>query len=476
MKDDQFYQFYNCIEGGLHSGSQQGRAVDPSTTKELWDVPLATPDDLEKAVKSATNAFPSWSSTKWEERASLLRKAYDVLASKREQMAILLKLETGKPLRFARLEVEHSLGWLNYHANLGPISPRILQDDEEFQLAIHRVPVGVVAAICPWNYPLVLAMGKICASLSTGNCVIVKPSPFTPYSVVKFVELVQGLFPPGVIQALNGDDRLGPWMCQHTGIQKISFTGSIKTGKAIMAAAAPTLKRLTLELGGNGASIICPDVDISKTAVQVAIGSFTNSGQYCLASKRLYVHESIYDTFLKDFVNEVKSWNTDEKENGDSMSLGPVQNAMQYEIVRGFIRDCRDKGYHFALGGDTGTQSSFMLKPTVVDNPPDDSAIVKEEPFGPIVPVMKWKTEEEVIRRVNNTNTGLGGAVWSSDVRKAFTLAERVQAGAVWINGFERPLPHAHLAGHKESGLGGEWGEEGLFSYTEPKTFHWYKK
>ncbi|KIW36783.1 uncharacterized protein PV06_11069 [Exophiala oligosperma] len=178
------------------------------------------------------------------------------------------------------------------------------------------------------------------------------------YSALKFVELVQDLFPPGVIQALTGDDRLGPQMCQHAGIQKISFTGSIKTGKAIMTAAAPTLKRLTLELGGNGASIICPDVDISKTAVQVAIGSFTNSGQYCLASERI----------------------ADENKDGNGISLGPVQNAMQYGIVRGFIQDCRDKGYNFALGSDTGSESSFMLKPTVVDNPPDDSIIVKEEP------------------------------------------------------------------------------------------------
>lgn len=273
----------------------------------------------------------------------------------------------------------------NVIASQEPLEDRVIQDDDELLLTLHQRPVGVVVAICPWNYPLVLAMGKIAAALITGNCVIVKPSPFTPYSILKFVELTRDIFPPGVLQALNGDDTLGPALCSHRGIDKISFTGSIATGKKIAETAAKTLTPVTLELGGNSASIICPDVDPAVVAPQVAVGSFLNSGQLCVASKRVYVHEDIYDEFLKAMVESVKQWKVGPTSGLEAgIMLGPIQNEMQYNIVRRFFHDASQNGYTFALGShqQEGSADSFLIKPAIIDNPPDDALVVTGEAFG----------------------------------------------------------------------------------------------
>lgn len=224
-------------------------------------------------------------------------------------------------------------------------------------------------------------MGKLSSALLSGNTIIVKPSPFTPYTILKFAEMVQKFLPPGVLQALNGDDRMGPMITEHPGIDKISFTGSIATGKRVLMAAAKTLKRVTLELGGNSACIICPDVDVAKVAPLVALGAFFNSGQLCVASKRLFVHEDIYQEVLEEVTKVVKSWKVGGTAEEGCM-LGPVQNEMQYNIVKGFFEDCAVNGYEFALGGKVGNENGFVIQPAIINNPPIHSRIVQEEPFG----------------------------------------------------------------------------------------------
>ncbi|KAL1968254.1 hypothetical protein VTN77DRAFT_2089 [Rasamsonia byssochlamydoides] len=471
-----FFTFSNTINGEARDGPRVTQAVNPSNKQPLWKVPVASEADVDEAVAAATQAFTSWSSTSWSERAKLLSQAREALLAIKEEMASIIMQENGKPIQFARMEVDHSVGFLTYHSSHPEIQPKLVQDDEDLRLSIRYVPMGVVAAICPFNYPLVLAMGKIGAALLTGNCVIVKPSPLTPYSVLKFVEVVKSIFPRGVIQALNGDEKTGPLLCEHPGIQKISFTGSIATGKKIMAAASKTLKSITLELGGNDACIVCPDVDVSVVAPQVASGAFLNSGQYCLASKRIYVHEDIYDKFLQRMIDIVKEWKTSPSTADAGNMLGPIQNEMQYKIVKQFYEDCRRKGYKFALGSpDIMDDNNFVIQPAIIDNPPDGAKVVKEEAFGPIVPVLSWKDEDEVIRRVNDTNTGLGASVWSGDVDRATALGERIQSGTVYINKPPRPLPNGYLAGWKESGVGGEWGTEGLLAYCNTQTVHCYK-
>ncbi|KAJ3535741.1 hypothetical protein NM208_g7014 [Fusarium decemcellulare] len=476
----EFTTFANIIDGKSITGERVAHGIDPSTKKQLWDVPVASPQDIETAVLSARAAFKTWSKTSWAERQDALLTARDVILENKTKLATLLTKENGKPIEFAHMEVEHSTNFLQFNASLAsqePLEETILQDDDQLRLSIKEKPLGVVAAICPWNYPMVLAMGKIAAALITGNCVIVKPSPFTPYSILKVAELLKGTLPPGVLQALNGDDTLGPALCNHAGIDKISFTGSTATGKKIAATAAKTLKPVTLELGGNSASIICPDIDPAVVAPQVALGSFMNSGQLCVASKRVYVHEDIYDEFLKVMVETVKQWAvgpTSDLKPGTM--LGPIQNEMQYNIVTQFFEDTAKNGYKFALGAKPdGSDEGFIIKPSIIDNPPDDSLVVSGEAFGPIVPLMKWTDEDEVIRRANDTLTGLGGAVWSKDIDRARRLADRIEAGTIWINSFEKPLPQAHLAGYKESGLGGEWGRRGLLAYCKPQVIHQYK-
>jgi len=266
-------------------------------------------------------------------------------------------------------------------AKTNPLTEKVIQDDDELRLVLKYEPIGVVGAICPWNFPLVLSVVKICGSLLTGNTIIIKPSPFTPYSVLKFVEWVQPVLPSGVLQALNGDDKLGPWIVAHPGIPKISFTGSTATGKKIMQAGSKYLKKITLELGGNDASVVCPDVDIAKVAPQVALGAFFHSGQVCVASKRIYVHQDIYDEFLKALVSVVQSW----KVGGiseEGVMLGPIQNEMQYNIVKGYFEDSIKRGLKFALGGKIAPSDGYVIQPAIIDNPPDDSMVVTGEAFG----------------------------------------------------------------------------------------------
>lgn len=244
-----------------------------------------------------------------------------------------------------------------------------------------HTPIGVVGAICPWNFPLILSTAKIAASLLMGNCIIVKPSPFTPYSVLKFAEITMGIVPPGVFQTLNGGNELGAHMTLHPNIQKITFTGSTSTGKKIMESASKTLKSLTLELGGNDATIILPDVDLGSVVPQVATGCLFNAGQMCVATKRIYVHEDIFEAFMERFVAEVRKFSIDAPAEAPSV-FGPLQNELQYSVVSNIIEDCWLKGYKIVTGGGIPKRPGLFLEPTIVDRPPDDSRLVTEEQFG----------------------------------------------------------------------------------------------
>jgi acyl-CoA reductase-like NAD-dependent aldehyde dehydrogenase len=244
---------------------------------------------------------------------------------------------------------------------------------------VRYVPIGVVAAICPSIHSLLLAVAKMGAALITGNTVIVKPSPFTPYGTLKFVDLIKSIFPPGVVQALNGDETLGPALVEHADIQRISFTGATATGKKVMAAASKTLKRVTLGLSGNDACVICPDVDVSVVAPQVAVGAFLNSGQSCLATRRIYVHEDIYQDFMQHMIDVVKLWKASPSSPEAGNTLGPIQNETRYLVVKQVIEDMQRRGLKFALGNaEFDEDNHFVIRPVIIDNPHDSS----EEAFG----------------------------------------------------------------------------------------------
>ncbi|KAK5151343.1 hypothetical protein LTR04_006619, partial [Oleoguttula sp. CCFEE 6159] len=458
------------------------QGINPATGEKLWNVPIATQQDVDDAVQAAEKAFVSWSQTPMEKRKELLLKFLDLYMSYADEFTELLGKENGKPRMFANFEVAAAVPkWIKHHCQLELPEERV--EDEEKVIKTRYVPIGVVGAICPWNYPILLSIGKIIPAvltepiklIETGNTIIVKPSPYTPYTALKYIELAQEIFPPGVIQVLGGDDKLGPMLTAHPGVQKISFTGSIATGKKVAEACARMLKRCTLELGGNDASIILPDVDIAKTAPEVAMGAFMNSGQVCVATKRIYIHQDIYEPFVKAMVDFAKNVKVGEYTE-EGVLLGPVQNEMQYEKVKGFFEDSKKNGYKFAAGKpDVESGKGYFIQPTIIDDPPNDSRIIAEEPFGPIVPTQPWSDEEEVIARANNTNTGLGACVWGKDVAHAERIGMRLQAGSVWINSFEKPTAEAFFSGHKESGIGGEWGSHGLLAYCNAHVMHIYK-
>jgi acyl-CoA reductase-like NAD-dependent aldehyde dehydrogenase len=388
-----------------------------------------------------------------------MRKFIDLWAAHEKPFADLLCAETGKPRAYAASEVASVKRMFAHHVSLSLPEERL--EDESRVATTRFVPVGVVGAICPWNFPVTLSSGKIAPALLTGCTIIVKPSPFTPYTALKIVELAQEVFPPGVVQALAGGDDLGPMIVEHPGIAKISFTGSIATGKKIMAVCAKTLKRVTLELGGNDPCIVFPDVDVDKCVPEVTIGSFWNSAQVCVATKRVYIHESIYREFVDKmvaFARNLKVGASDEP----GVMLGPLQNEMQYEKVKTFFADSERNGYKFVLGEPAVAQSNgFFIQPAIIDNPPSDSKIVQEEPFGPILPVQPWTDLEEVIARANDTRTGLAASIWTKDIAKAEEVARRLEAGNVFVNSWTKPGPQVFFSGHKESGLGGEWGTTG---------------
>ncbi|KAF2157156.1 betaine aldehyde dehydrogenase 1 [Myriangium duriaei CBS 260.36] len=472
--DISYDTFHNIVDGKPRSADSFHQSINPVTGQKNWDVPIATQQDVDDAVKSANKAFVSWSQEPVERRKELLMKYAELWSQHEEELIDLLVTETGKPRQFAALEVKTVPFFFHHHNALNLPEERVEDDDKV--ITTRYVPLGVVAAICPWNFPLVLSMGKIVPALMTGNTIIVKPSPFTPYSSLKAVELAQQIFPPGVVQALGGDDRLGPIFTAHPDIHKISFTGSIATGKKIMAACANTLKRVTLELGGNDASIVFPDVDIKKTAPQLVLGAFQNSGQVCVATKRIYIHQDIYEPMLKAMAEFAKTLKIGGPKDGE-VQLGPIQNQMQYDRVKGFFEDVKKNNYKLAAGSyEVPEGKGFFITPTIVDNPPNGSRIVEEEPFGPIVPTQPWSDLEEVIARANNTNTGLGACVWSADVAQAEKVARRLMAGSVFVNSYEKPTPQAIFSGHRESGIGGEWGTTGLLAYCNAHAVHVYKQ
>ncbi|RMJ12485.1 hypothetical protein BHE90_002221 [Fusarium euwallaceae] len=466
----------NIVNGEFAATPETRHSIDPSTEQALPEVPVATEEQLDLAVKHARAAFNKWSKTTHAERSKLMLAFADGIEANRHELEKLQSMEQGKPLGLAGQEMDMTLTWLRAFATM-EVKDEIIEDTEERRITSTFPPLGVCGAIVPWNWPMLLGLGKVGPAIMTGNAVIMKPSPFTPYCDLKFGEIGMSIFPPGVFQVLSGDDNLGPWMTAHPGIDMISFTGSIATGKKIAASCSKTLKRVLLELGGNDAAIVCEDVDIEKCLPKITMLSFLNSGQICMLTKRVYVHEKIYDQFRDAMVeftkNHVKTGGAFE----EGVVVGPVQNSMQYELVKNMYSEIEKQGWNVALEGKIlETSKGYLIEPAIIDNPPEDSRIVVEEPFGPIVPLLKWSDEQDVIDRANALETGLGASVWSKDLDRAERMGRQLSAGSVWINSHFDVAPNVPYGGHKESGIGMEWGIEGFKHYTNSRSLWVWKK
>ncbi|RYO76615.1 hypothetical protein DL766_007939 [Monosporascus sp. MC13-8B] len=469
-----FTTFRNVINNELTNTATTRHTICPSTEEPLWDVPVSTQEDVDRAVSAAKAAFPRWSKLSQDERADYLNKFADAIEANKEELIKLLGQEVGKPPQAGSFELFLVMGLARETPKLRLKEEKVI-DDADRTAILRHVPLGVGVGIVPWNFPLTLGVGKLFPALLAGNTFIWKPSPYSPYSALKLAELGTKIFPPGVFQALSGDESLGPLLTAHPDVAKISFTGSIATGKQVMAACASTLKRVTLELGGNDAAIICNDVDIDAVVAKVTFLTFVHCGQICMTIKRIYVHESIYDEFLAAMVAVTKQFKTGDHTDPEAF-FGPIQNSMQYGKLQRFYSQIGKEGWKTALGGEPlpTEGKGFYMPPTIIDNPPEDSSIVVDEPFGPIVPVLRWTDEEDVIKRANATKLGLGASVWSKDVSRAQRMAEQLEAGSIWVNTHFELAPNVPFGGHKQSGLGMDWGELGLQGWCNPQAY-WVK-
>ncbi|WDK19239.1 aldehyde dehydrogenase [Colletotrichum graminicola] len=465
-------KFYNVIDGKLETTSKTRHNVNPSTLEANPEVPVSTPEDVDRAVQAGKKAQEAWAETPYEERQKAIAKFGEALEAHAEEFALMLTKEQGKPLQFALFEVSEAVKHFKGMSNL-PFHEEVVENDPDRRVITRYTPLGVAVGIVPWNCKSLIACGKIGPALVTGNVFILKPSPFTPYCGLKIVELAQQFFPPGVFQALSGDDNLGPWLTAHPGVDKVSFTGSTATGKRVMESCSKTLKRVTLELGGNDAAIVLPDVDIKAVAPKITMLALYNSGQVCIAIKRIYIHEDIYDELLAEMANVVKNLPVGDGQQEGTV-LGPVQNQMQFERVKELLKDIEEQKLKVVAGSTAPASNGkgYFITPTMIDNPPDNSRIVVEEPFGPIFPVLKWSDEKEVIHRANDSLMGLGASVWSKDLEKAESIAKKLKAGNVWINTHLELQYNAPFGGHKQSGIGYEYGAGGLKAYCNAQSLY----
>ncbi|KAI1179829.1 aldehyde dehydrogenase-like protein [Nemania sp. FL0916] len=461
--------FYNIIDGKPRGSDTNEQVVDPRTEELLWDVPMASAQDLDDAVDAANRAFKTWRDSTQADRQKVLQDLADCLRANKDVLAHIHAKETGKSIIMASSDVEVAALHFEYYKKI-TLEDDVQYEDDSVKIIGTYVPIGVLAAISPWNFPLILSSVKIVSALATGNCVLIKPSPFTPYAILKFCELAQAVLPPGIFQALSGGADLGEKMTLHPGIHHISFTGTVAVGQRILQNCAKTMKKVVLELAGNNAAIVCADADLEKVVPSVALGCFFHGGQVCVASKRVYVHESLYDRFMELFVEEAKKFSP------ANILFSPLSNRANYERAKSFVADCKKNNLDIVAGGDVDAdEKGFWLPPTIVAKPPEDSLLVQEEQFAPITPVLTWSDEDDVVARANLDNAGLGASLYTSDLDEARRIAKRLESGSVWINRFERPHFGAYFAGWKLSGFGGELGKHGLYNYCQVQCLHFHK-
>ena len=456
---------YNMlINGELVSADRMIDVINPATEEVFARVPHASEAQLDDAVAAAKAAQVEWARTTMAERRAKIEDLAAAIGAEAETFARLITQEQGKPLPEALGEVEWCQGYLGHTATL-ELPDRVIQDDADFRIETRHRPLGVVAGIVAWNFPLLLCCWKIGPALMAGNAIVLKPAPTTPVSALKLGELCARIFPAGLVNIITDANDLGPRLTAHPDVAKIGFTGSSETGKRIMASAADTMKRVTLEMGGNDPAIVLPDVNVKEAAEKVYGGAFLNAGQVCLAVKRAYVHEDIYEEMCAELAGLAAQAVVDDGLK-QGTTIGPIQNRDQYEKVKTYLADARENGTIIA-GGEAPEGRGYFIQPTVVRDVTDGQKIVDEEQFGPILPVIRFRDIDDVIARANASDYGLGGSVHSADVEAATEIAGRIESGTVWVNQQLNIGPHIPMAGFKGSGLGIEQSVEGLAEYTQ---------
>lgn len=453
------------IDGELVAGATTVPVVDPGTAEPVADAPAASSAQVDRAIEAAQRALPGWAAAAHAERRHVLQEVADVLAENHETLARLTTLEQGKPIAQARDDIQWSIDFARYFADY-QLDPDVLRDTADNYVELRRRPVGVVGAITPWNFPLFQAVYKLAPALSSGNTMVLKPSPTTPLATLHFAELVKDVIPAGVFNVVGDGGDVGHQLTAHPGINKISFTGSTETGRKVMSACGPSLKRLTLELGGNDAAIVLDDADVKSTAEGLCTWAFANSGQVCVSIKRIYAPAALYDPLCEELARL-----TSALEVGHGLApetqMGPVQNAVQYQKAEQSLSLANKHGRVLA-GGRVLDRPGYYVAPTLVRDIAEDNPLITEETFAPIRSVLSYETVEEALGRANNTPYGLGSSVWGSDIDRALDVADRLDAGTTWINHHFALTPDVPFGGVKQSGLGVEFGRSGVEEFTDP--------
>lgn len=444
--------------------------LNPANETVLAEVASATVTQVNEAVQAAKAAFSSWQHTPDAEINTVFAKIAADLRAEQDQIARLITLEQGKTLALAQFEVEAGASWIEYLASL-EVPVQTITEPSGKTINVYNRPLGVVASITPWNWPLMIAVWHIFPALKTKNCVLNKPSEYTPLSTIKLVEIINRHVPAGVCSLVLGRGEVGQALSEHPDVAKVTFTGSTRTGQSILSHSVSSLKSVVLELGGNDAGIVLEDADLDVAAERIFGSAFLNGGQTCAALKRLYVHDSIFDALCEKLVKLA-----DQQVLGDGLdpavNFGPVQNKMQYDKVNAMIQDALAQGGKIISAQPELPESGYFIAPTLITGIKEGVALVDEEQFGPVLPIVKFSSIDEVLQRSNDSDFGLGGSVWSRDIDKAQQVASQMQTGTVWINSHSDLSPAAPFGGWKLSGLGYSFGLEGLLLFTHKQAVH----
>lgn len=457
--------------------------INPASGESVDQVPTAQPEDVEAAVNAASAAASIWADTSPDERAALLRKGIELVKENADEIVALLTAEQGKPTFEAKGELHHFLHGMEFYAGLAskirgaqvPLPPSL--GKHAYGLVVKR-PVGVSVGIVPWNFPLTLMGTKVGPALIAGNPIIIKPAKTTPLATLKIIGLLnEAGLPPGVLQCITGNGKVaGEALITHPAVRRVALTGSSQTGRRVMEVAGQDFKRITLELGGSDPMIVCPDADIKKAISGAVIGRYWNAGQQCLAVKRLYLFEDIYDEFLEGLLEKVGRYRVGDpttRPEKPYIRMGPLHTDQQRREIEGQLADAVEKGAQVLLGGErpeeADLENGHFYEPAVVVNVPEDSKLVTEEVFGPVLPVWKVTSLDEAIQKANDSPWGLGSSIWTHNMVWANRAIREIEAGVTWVNQIHYGYDELPFGGVKASGIGHEHGPEAVEYYLENK-------